>query len=279
MERAKANEFCRFLFSHIRKIDELKRTLNTIIGKSLYAFIVCAFLLLLWQIAIWFFNPPKYLFPSPSAVFGAFVSNPDYLISNMFVTLQEMVLGFFVGSLAGVIIALLLSQFALLDRYLMPLVVVTQTLPVFAIAPLLVIWFGFGIGSKIVMAGLIIFFPVTSSFYDGLKSTSSTWLDLAKSWRMSKFQTLLHFRIPAALPSLMTGLKVAATIAPIGAVVGEWAGAAGGLGFVMLQANARTQTETVFASLVLLGLSAWVLRWIVVQLADYFVWWSATKVS
>jgi putative hydroxymethylpyrimidine transport system permease protein len=248
-------------------------------GSFVYAGIVCLFLLLIWQSAIWIFNPPSYLFPSPLAVYEAFANNLEYLISNMFITLKEMVLGFLLGSLAGICIALLLSQFSLLDRYLMPLVVVTQTLPVFAIAPLLVIWFGFGIGSKIVMASLIIFFPVTSAFYDGLKSTSSTWLDLAQSWRMSKFQTLVHFRIPAALPSLMTGLKVAATIAPIGAVVGEWAGAAGGLGFVMLQANARTQTAVVFASLVLLGLSAWSLRWIVVQLADHFVWWSGTRIS
>jgi putative hydroxymethylpyrimidine transport system permease protein len=248
-------------------------------GSFVYAGIVCLFLLLIWQSAIWIFNPPSYLFPSPLAVYEAFANNLEYLISNMFITLKEMVLGFLLGSLAGICIALLLSQFLLLDRYLMPLVVVTQTLPVFAIAPLLVIWFGFGIGSKIVMASLIIFFPVTSAFYDGLKSTSSTWLDLAQSWRMSKFQTLVHFRIPAALPSLMTGLKVAATIAPIGAVVGEWAGAAGGLGFVMLQANARTQTAVVFASLVLLGLSAWSLRWIVVQLADHFVWWSGTRIS
>ena len=240
---------------------------------------VCTFLLGLWQICILLFNPPQYLFPAPAAVVDAFLQNPNYLLTNMLITLKEMVFGFIVGSLAGIAIALVLSQFELLDRYLMPLVVITQTLPVFAIAPLLVIWFGFGIGSKIVMAALIIFFPVASAFYDGLKSTSSTWLDLAKSWRMSKFQTLLHFRIPAALPSLMTGLKVAATIAPIGAIVGEWAGAAGGLGFVMLQANARTQTSIVFASLVLLGLSAWGLRWIIVQLADHFVWWSATKVS
>lgn len=248
-------------------------------GSFVYAGVVCLFLLLIWQSAIWIFDPPAYLFPSPLAVYEAFANNPEYLFSNMFITLKEMVLGFIVGSIAGVLIALLLSQFAILDRYLMPLVVVTQTLPVFAIAPLLVIWFGFGIGSKIVMASLIIFFPVTSAFYDGLKSTSPTWLDLAQSWRMSKFQTLVHFRIPAALPSLMTGLKVAATIAPIGAVVGEWAGAAGGLGFVMLQANARTQTAVVFASLVLLGISAWTLRWIVVQIADHFVWWSGTKIS
>lgn len=257
----------------------MERNLKIIAGKSFYALVVCVFLLGIWQVCIWAFDPPQYLFPTPSAVAEVFIEKPDYLISNMFITLKEMVLGFLVGSIAGIMIALLLSQFELLDRYLMPLVVVTQTLPIFAIAPLLVIWFGFGVGSKIVMAGLIIFFPVASAFYDGLKSTSSTWLDLAKSWRMSKFQTLLHFRIPAALPSLMTGLKVAATIAPIGAIVGEWAGAAGGLGFVMLQANARAQTATVFASLVLLGLSAWTLRWIIVQLADHYVWWSATKVS
>ena len=274
----KHSVLCAF-FSALLRNGLLKRNLKIIAGKTAYILIVCTFLLALWQASILLFDPPQYLFPTPSAVMDAFVQNPQYLLSNMFITVKEMVLGFLIGSVAGILIALLLSQFELLDRYLMPLVVVTQTLPVFAIAPLLVIWFGFGIGSKIVMAGLIIFFPVASAFYDGLKSTSSTWLDLARSWKMSKFQTLLHFRIPAALPSLMTGLKVAATIAPIGAVVGEWAGAAGGLGFVMLQANARTQTATVFASLVLLGLSAWVLRWIVVQLADYFVWWSATKVS
>ncbi len=125
----------------------------------------------------------------------------------------------------------------------MPVVVTTQTLPVFAIAPILVIWFGFGIGSKIVMASLIIFFPVASSFYDGLKQTSRTRLDLGRSWGASRSQLLRFMRIPAAMPSLMSGLKVAATIAPIGAIVGEWAGAAGGLGFVMLQANARTQTD------------------------------------
>lgn len=268
-----------FFSAMFRKIGVLKRSFANILDKLIYTSIVCGVLLFVWQISIWFFDPPKYLFPAPLAVWQSFSGNLEYLLSNMLITLNEMVLGFIIGSLAGMLIAILLSQFELLDRYLMPIVVVTQTLPVFAIAPLLVIWFGFGIGSKIVMASLIIFFPVASAFYDGLKSTSSTWLDLAKSWRMSKFQTLVHFRIPAALPSLMTGLKVAATIAPIGAVVGEWAGAAGGLGFVMLQANARTQTDMVFASLVLLALSAWVLRMVVVKCADRLVWWSAVKVS
>ena len=208
-------------------------------------------------------------------VFG---KQPGYLVINALVTLQEMVLGLLIGSCGGIMIALVLSQFALLDRYLMPVVVTTQTLPVFAIAPVLVIWFGFGIGSKIVMASLIIFFPVASSFYDGLKQTAQHHLDLGRSWGAGRAQLLRFMRIPAAMPSLMSGLKVAATIAPIGAIVGEWAGAAGGLGFVMLQANARTQTDIVFAALFVLALCAYGLRSLVVYLADRTLWWSDRQI-
>jgi putative hydroxymethylpyrimidine transport system permease protein len=249
------------------------------LGQSLLRFIsVMAVLLLLWQSAIWLFAPRAFLLPSPFDVANVFLSQPAYLAENAFITLQEMVLGLIAGSLAGIVVALVLSQFPLLDRYVMPIVVTTQTLPVFAIAPILVIWFGFGIGSKIVMASLIIFFPVASSFYDGLKQTPQSWLDLGQSWGAERRQLLRFMRIPAALPSLMSGLKVAATIAPIGAIVGEWAGAAGGLGFVMLQANARTQTDIVFAALFVLALCAFALRSIVVHLADRTLWWSARSV-
>lgn len=248
--------------------------LSDIGSKLLHTLGVFAFLGLLWQIAIWIFQPASFLLPSPYDVFEVFQTQWKYLGANALTTINEMVLGFLIGSFIGIIVALLLSHFAVLDRYIMPIVVVTQTLPVFAIAPLLVIWFGFGIGSKIVMASLIIFFPVASAFYDGLKQTPRTYLDLGKSWGASSGQLLRLMRVPAALPSLMSGLKVAATIAPIGAIVGEWAGAAGGLGFVMLQANARTQSDVVFASLFLLALCAWVLRLVVVKLANRFLWWA-----
>ncbi len=243
-------------------------------SKFLHAFGVMMVLIACWQILIWAFNPAKFILPSPMMVAGVFGTQTAYLAENALITIHEMVLGFAVGSLAGIAVALLLSQFAVLDRYLMPVVVATQTLPVFAIAPLLVIWFGFGIGSKIVMAALIIFFPVASAFYDGLKQTPLTWLDLGTSWGASQTQLLRLMRIPAAMPSLMTGLKVAATIAPIGAIVGEWAGASGGLGFVMLQANARTQTEVVFAALIVLAICAVVLRLAVVKIADRVLWWA-----
>ncbi|MGB7285656.1 MAG: ABC transporter permease [Salaquimonas sp.] len=248
-------------------------------SKLLHILGVLVFLGALWQVAIWIFEPASFLMPAPKDVAEVFRNQWSYLSSNALITINEMAIGFAVGSLIGILVALLLSQFQTLDRYLMPVVVVTQTLPVFAIAPLLVIWFGFGIGSKIVMASLIIFFPVTSAFYDGLKQTPRTYLDLGKSWGANDSQMLRQMRIPAAMPSLMSGLKVAATIAPIGAIVGEWAGASGGLGFVMLQANARTQTDVVFASLILLAICAWVLRWVVVQLADRFLWWADHSVA
>ncbi len=235
-----------------------------------FALVVLA-LSLAWQVAIWFFQPASFLFPAPAEVLRVFGSQSGYLAYHAGLTVVEMLLGLLAGALVGIAIALFLSQFPVLDRFLMPVVITTQTLPVFAIAPLLVLWFGFGFTSKVVMASLIIFFPVTSSFYDGLKRTPEEWLDLGRTWGASHFQFLRFLRIPAALPALSSGLRIAATIAPIGAVVGEWAGAAGGLGFVMLQANARTQTDLVFASLLVLAVSAWLLRFCVFSLTEYLL--------
>lgn len=240
----------------------------------LHALSVLALLLAVWQGAKWFFGPPDFLLPGPSTVAGVMYHQFQYVGVNALITVQEMVLGLLAGSLLGMGVAIALAGFPVLDRYLMPVVVTTQTLPVFAIAPILVIWFGLGLGSKIVMAALIIFFPIASAFYDGLKQTPARWLDLGHSWGANRMQLFYHMRLPAALPPLMTGLKVAATIAPIGAVVGEWAGAAGGLGFVMLQANARTQMDVVFAALIVLAVCAWLLRFAVVKLSDRLTWWA-----
>jgi putative hydroxymethylpyrimidine transport system permease protein len=151
--------------------------------------------------------------------------------------------------------------------------VASQALPVFAIAPLLVIWLGFGMASKIVMATLIIFFPIASSFLDGLRRTDPQLLDLAVISRASRFDTLALIRFPSALPGLASGLRVAAAVAPIGAVVGEWVGASAGLGFVMLQANARVQTDVLFAALFLLALMALAIRALVDGLARRMVPW------
>lgn len=156
----------------------------------------------------------------------------------------------------------------------MPLVVASQALPVFAIAPLLVLWFGLGLGSKIAMATLIIYFPVASALNDGLRRADGHLIDLARLYRATPWETLIHFRLPAALPSLATGLRVAATVAPIGAIVGEWVGASGGLGYVINQANARMQTDTVFAALFVLIIMVVLLRWLVDAILDRLIHWA-----
>lgn len=231
------------------------------------------FALATWQAAVVAFRPPAYLLPSPAAVALVFARDGGYLAFHALTTLGEMIAGLAVGAAAGVAIALVLTRFPLAERFAMPAIVTTQTLPVFAIAPLIVIWFGFGAGSKVAMAALIIFFPVASAFHDGLKATETAWLDLVRGWGASPAQTLMKVRIPAALPALSSGLKIAATLAPIGAIVGEWAGASGGIGYVMLQANARVQTDTVFACLVILAVSAFLLRHAVAAACDRLVFW------
>jgi len=131
--------------------------------------------------------------------------------------------------------------------------VASQAVPVFALAPILVLWLGYGMASKVAMACLVIFFPVALAFWDGLRRTDPGWLDLARTMDARPWALLWRIRVPAALPALASGLRMAAAVAPIGAVIGEWVGASYGLGFLMFQANARMQTDLVFASLAVLA--------------------------
>ena len=148
-------------------------------------------------------------------------------------------------------------------QFLRPVLVLTQALPVFALAPILTLWLGYGIGSKILMAVLIIYFPVASAFYDGLMGTPRGWLDLAKSMQATPRQVLWRVRMPAALPSLASGLRLAAVYAPIGAIIGEWVGASQGLGYLMLLANGRAKIDLMFAALAVLAVLTLILHRVV----------------
>ena len=150
----------------------------------------------------------------------------------------------------------------------------------FALAPVLVLWCGFGMASKIVMAVLVIFFPITAAFADGLRRTDQGWLDLAATMNASPLAILRHVRLPAALPAFGSGLRIAAAIAPIGAIIGEWVGSAGGLGYVMLNANARIETDVMFAAVIVLALLT-IGLWVGVDwgLKKLLVWAPETTVS
>jgi putative hydroxymethylpyrimidine transport system permease protein len=185
-------------------------------------------------------------------------------------TLLEIVAGLLLGTLLGTLSALSMIASFSLKRWLLPVLVISQAIPVFALAPLLVLWFGYGMSSKIAMAVLIIFFPVTAAFYDGLRSTEPEWLELARVMNAKPLAIIRQIRIPSALPAFASGLRVATAVAPIGAVVGEWVGSSKGLGFYMLHANARMQIDIMFAALVVLG---------VLSLSIYFsVDWAMIKI-
>ncbi|WP_424987393.1 ABC transporter permease [Microbulbifer sp. S227A] len=207
----------------------------------------------LWQFVVVLTDAPHFILPSPWRVAQAAWNSRAIILENAWVTLTEVMLGLLVGTILGAMTAIQLAYSRTAERLMLPILVFTQAVPVFALAPLLTLWFGYGMGSKIVMAVLIIYFPVTSAFHDGLVRIDSGYRDLSISMSASKWKFLRHVQIPNALPSLGTGLRLAAVYAPIGAVIGEWVGASRGLGYLMLLANGRAKIDLMFASLIVLA--------------------------
>lgn len=206
-------------------------------------------ILITWQLVVSVFHLPAYILPTPYAVLITWQQRFALLMMETKITVLETLLGLLLGTFLGCMAALIMAFFRPFRFWLLPILIVSQAIPTFAIAPLFVIWFGYGITSKIATAIIMIFFPVTSAFYDGLRRTHADWIDLAKTMNAKKWRFFWFIRIPAALPHLATGLRVATVIAPIGAIVGEWVGASQGLGFLMLNANARMQIDLMFAGL------------------------------
>ena len=222
----------------------------------------------LWQCIVIVFAMPSFILPSPLAVLEKMLQRYDVLFRHARVTGLEIIWGLLLGCFMGLLFALQMLLFKSVKRWLLPVLIASQAVPVFAIAPILMIWLGYGMASKIVMAALIIFFPITTCCYDGLRNTPSGYLDLAQTMGATKWQMLRRIQFPAALPTLASGLRVAVVIAPIGAVAGEWVGSSEGLGYLMLQANARMLIDEMFAALFILSalsvllyfLTDWVLK-------------------
>jgi putative hydroxymethylpyrimidine transport system permease protein len=240
---------------------------------ALRLLLISAGLVFGWQVIIWLSGVPSYILPSPARVAVALIRHFGYLWPHALTTIVEILAGLILGALLGAASALLMVAFGPIRRWLLPVLVVSQAIPVFALAPMLILWLGYGAGSKVAMAVLIIFFPVTATFYDGLRHTEPEWLELARLMGATPVAILHHIRIPAAMPAFASGMRVATAMAPIGAVVGEWVGASRGLGFYMLHSNARMQTDLMFAALVLLAVIALALYFGVDWLMSRLVFW------
>ena len=237
--------------------------------------LVACVLLAVWQAIVWVTDVPPYILPGPARVALALVDRHELIIRHAGITLAEILLGIVVGTTVGASVAASMAFWRGLAPWLQPVLVASQAIPVFALAPLLVLWLGYGMASKVAMAALIIFFPVATTFHDGLRRTDPLLVEAGRMLGLAGWALVRRVRIPAALPAFASGFRVAVAVAPIGAVVGEWVGSSGGLGYLMLHANARVQVDLMFAALLTLAVMAITLHTITDRLLRRAMPWQA----
>lgn len=244
-------------------------------NKFFRGLMIAVSLLIVWQLIIWMCHLPDYFLPSPVQVFLVLIHQAPVIFTQAETTILETLLGLLYGVLLGGFAAIIVTIFKSLRLWVIPILVLSQAIPTFAIAPLLVLWLGYGVASKVATATIMIFFPIVTSLYDGLQQTPQIWLDIAKTMNASRWKMLRYIQLPAAMPSFASGLRIAAAIAPIGAVVGEWVGSSRGLGYLMLNANARMDIPMMFAALFVLTMFTLILYFFVDRLLKKFIWWKA----
>ena len=240
---------------------------------------VVAVLLGAWQLAARWdviadaLDIEPFLVPAPSDVADSLWSDRELLLDNAWVTVQEVLLGFLVAAVLGFAFAVALHLSDVLRRAFYPLLVASQTVPVIAIAPVLVVWLGFGIGPKLAIIALVCFFPITVNTLDGLRSVDPDLPMMMRTLDAGRSQILRRVEIPSALPFLLSGAKIAAVVSVIGAVFGEWSGADQGLGHLILIAQGQVQTARVFAAVVVLSAIALILFGALALIERRLAWW------
>lgn len=229
-------------------------------------------LAVLWEYAVDVFGIKRYLLPPLSQVLESLWTNRTTLLLESWVTTKEVLGGFALAVIGGVVLGLAIHALPLVRRTLYPLIVVFQGLPKIALAPLMVIWFGYGDTSKVLMAFLFAFFPVVIATMGGLAGTPAHLVEHFRAIRAPAWTTFRRLQAPSALPSIMDGCKTAMPLAVIGAIVGEFVGSERGLGHLILAANANARTDYLFAALVVISAVAGLLYWLVEWVAKR-VWW------
>lgn len=244
------------------------------VNESLFRVLIVSFvMILLWWALVVITQVPSFILPSPEKVFSRLWQLTDVLYPHFLVTLIEIIFGVVLGVSAGLTFAILMVYFKPVRLWLLPVLLFSQAIPVFAIAPILVLWFGYGIASKVIMAAVIIFFPILMTSFDGLRQSSKDYLELAQSIRANRLSILFRIQLPAALPVMASGFRMAMVVAPIGAIIGEWVGSSQGLGYFMLYANARMQVADMFAALFLLCLLSISLYYLADQCLKKLIFW------
>lgn len=229
-----------------------------------------------WEFGTQLLDLPEFLLPRPSVIvaeMGKLFVDPKFW-GHVGITLQEAGLGFLIGAVVALTIGTLVARSQLIEKTFMPYVVAFQSVPKVALAPLFVVWFGFGLTSKIVMSAVIAFFPILINVIEGLKAVEKEKVEMLSSFGASELQIFRMARFPSALPFIFAGLNVGAIFAILGAIVGEFIGAQGGLGYLLLQANYNFKIPEMFAVLIVLSLIGLVTHLVITALQKKFTFWA-----
>jgi NitT/TauT family transport system permease protein len=232
--------------------------------------------MLVWEIGVRVTKAPAYLIPAPSVIFQTFFAEFPKLAFHGWVTLYEMLLGYGLAVIVAIPLAIAITSSERFDRFSMPTLLFFQVVPKVAVAPLFLVWFGVGALPKVLVAFLISFFPIVIDAAVGLRSMSAEMRDLARSMGATRMQVFARFRLPTSLPYLFSGLKVAATLAVAGAVVGEFVGADKGLGYLLLVTNSNLETALMFATLFALTIIGLAFFYAVELLETLLIPWHVT---
>jgi ABC-type nitrate/sulfonate/bicarbonate transport system permease component len=245
---------------------------------SLLGWLVPALLLVLsvvgWEAWVRIDDTPAWFLPSPSAVADEAVRSRALLWEHTWTTLQEVIAGYLIALAVGIATALLIAVSPVAERTVYPVIVASQAIPIIALAPILLIWFGFGMTPKIIVVVLLCYFPITVNMADGLRSADADAINLLRSMGAGRWQVMRLVRVPSSLPYLISGARVAAAVSVIGAIVGEWVGASSGLGYLMTRAASQFLTARLFAAVAISALIGITLFALVAVIGRLLVPWS-----
>lgn len=235
-------------------------------------------LLATWEAYVRIFDVQKWLLPSPSVIGVTMVDSAALLSRHTWVTLAEVLIGFGLALFSGVALASMIAFSRTLERAIYPFVIASQTIPVIVVAPLLLIWIGYGIAPKVIVVALIAFFPIVVNMVDGLKSVDPDMVSLMRTLGANRWQIFMKLQLPSSLPFLFSGTKIAMAVSVIGAVIGEWVGSSEGLGYLMIRSKPQFLTERVFAAIVVLSAIGIVL-FLLVGLVERLTipWWHTER--
>ncbi|KHD36144.1 ABC transporter permease [Clostridium acetobutylicum] len=229
--------------------------------------------IILWQLIVDFRKIPEYVIPSPKDICLTLISEFGTIMQNTKVTIYESLVGFFIAIIFAFILAIIMDSFQIIRKALYPIIVISQTIPTIAIAPLFIIWFGFGPLPKIIVVVITCFFPIVISLIDGFEKIDKDYINLFRSMKASRIQIFYHLKLPSAMVNLFSGIKIACTYMIMAAVIGEWLGGDGGIGVYMVRAKNAYALDKVFASIVVIVIISIVLIYIVDFIGKRIIHW------